>query len=156
MAKKLTFERAFVRHAALAISSKDGAKTVRVAFTMSWTQKIRDALGWSEIQAGEEAVDLAGELSILSMKLEVASKSYDLHSGILKNFRVVRVEDGKKATTELRCQYITHASAIAGIVEGYVEHSSRAKGELRIQYEHVAVNDSDDESQAELEGMEDE
>lgn len=148
MPKQFTFERAFLRGAAIAVSAKDGAKTVRANFTASWTDKVRKSLGWHDVEDDQEMVSLDGELSILAIVLSVGSKEFNLGSGTMSNFQVHRVDDGKKVKRELRFQYKAMTPGVAAKLEKYVEDTSRAKGSLQIEYEQVKADAEGDTQQS--------
>lgn len=144
MAKKFSFTSAYVRQAAIAFAGKDGSKTVRVDFTMGWTEKVRSAMGWAELSEDQSEVGLKGSMNVLEMTMEVAEKAFDFGSGVLKNFKAVRVGDEKKSSIELRAQHVTHERTVGAKVESYGENASRAKGSLRISYEWVGGKDGSD------------
>ena len=153
MSKSITLTGAYVRHVAIAVSNKDGAKTVRADFTVAWTEKVRGPMGWNDLKDEQNNVGLNGELSIKAMEFKVGDYHYNLTSGIAKAFHAVRVEDEKRSRVELRFQYTSNMPKVGSMLEDYIETTSRAKGVLSVQYDKIQTEEAEGDDQPTLPGV---
>jgi len=156
MPKTITLEGAYLNSGHMALDKKKGAKTVSLNFTMKWTARVANALGWTAPAEGQESVQLQGGMAAHTMTFEAGGKTFNLGSGLFEQFKVIRIEsEGKRPKFELRGQYTTHLPGIAAIAEKYADTTSRAQGDLHIEYDKIETEseDSSEPKQGELVDM---
>lgn len=154
MAKKLMMKGAYMNGSGMSLDKKLGAKTVRLNFTMKWNANIANALGWTvPQQQGQQSVSLEGGMAVHAFAFEAGGKNFNLGSGLFQHFQVFRMEEeGKSPKFELRGQYTTHPPGIMAIAEKYADTTSRAEGELNLEYEKLETEgDTDGTEQLSLE-----
>jgi hypothetical protein len=138
---KLIFRAALIRFVDLRYDEKSKAKYVKINFTASFSEPVREAMEWGEPPAGFASAKLDGDLTASHIILTPDGKELSQHelqmdiSGA-SGFEVHRVKVGEDShENELRFQVVTSAPGAAARLEAYLEVIGKGTAQLRVNYE---------------------
>lgn len=138
-AKQIVLENVIIRQASVHNAEKRYAK---IEFTASWTEEIREEMGWPDVPATYGALDLFGTLAISEAQytpLAPVAKNGDMEkfrevfpAEDCTGFNLVPLKDksGEVTGRELRFSISTNKLNVPGMVGRYVAKLGRAPGTL--------------------------
>lgn len=138
---KLTFRGTFIRFVDLRYDEKSKTVYTKINFTASWTEPIREAMGWGQPPEGFGNSDLYGELVATNLELipngDLKQHGLDLEAKGIGSFTLhrVKVDDGEKIENELRFQVMTTAIKAGQKLAAYLATIGKGEAQLKVTYE---------------------
>ncbi len=136
---KLTFRGAFIRFVDLRYDEKSKTVYTKINFTASWTEPIREAMGWGQPSEGFNDGGLEGELVATHFEVipngDLKQHAFDLEAKEIHSFTHALVKDGDSATRELRFQITTTALKAAQKLAAFLAVIGKGQAQLKVTYE---------------------
>jgi hypothetical protein len=139
---KLIFRGSYIRFVDLRYDEKSKTPYLKLNFTASFSEPVREAMEWGEPPAGYGACDLDGEFSATHFILtpngrELKQAEIQMSAKSIGDFQLYRVkgEDGDSTHYELRFQVVTPDVDAAAKLQGYIAIIGKGEAQLRVNYE---------------------
>lgn len=139
MADTVLFRGAFIR--SFEFDNGTDARSVRINVTADWTDKVREAMEWTEVPKGYAKSSLIGSLAGSNMiltpsKKELRGHEFDIEIDEVSNFVVLPVLDkeGEVRARELRFTIKSSSKGCAAKVEAYCQKMGREAAQLKVSY----------------------
>lgn len=178
MPNSLIFRGAFIRSIHLS-NPDDGDKTVTMQCTADFSDQVIEKMKWGQVADGTgeftpinidgvvSSCKLKGALLATSLILTPSSREMkkhelDLDTTWLGDFQAVVTKDreGEPTNTELRFSVESTSNKAAALLENYINHLGREKGQMKVSYSKQLLlgesEETEDDTQDTLNDGEDE
>lgn len=137
---KLLLRGAFIRFVDLRYDAKSKIPYVKINFSASFSDRVREAMEWGEPPAGYGSSDLDGEFAATHLVLTpngLKGNEISMDAKSIGTFSLERVkgDDGESTHHELRFQVVTAAANAGKDLQDYLAVVGKGVAVLRVNYE---------------------